>query len=659
MQSPPGYPLPSGGQADGPQPVQVGFSPSAPQQRLTVLVRLLLALPHLVCLYLVLIGAYVVAFLAWFGALFTGRVPEFAGEFLGGALRWQTRVLAYELLLTDKYPPFGFEDTDYPVRLAVDPGQLNRAAVFFRIITIIPAMIVLAVASYGLAGLAFITWLIVLVTGQMPNSLHGATSSVVRYTSRCIGYFWMLTAEYPKGLYGDQPSAMDLGGAAAGYGQAVTPLGTAPAAGYGLSPGYGQPGTGFDQPAAGYGQQAGYGTQAPGYGTPAPGYGQQAGSGAPDRGYGPAAAGYGTAPDGYGQPTSGYGQPASGYGQPTPGYGQPAPGYGQPTSGYGQPASGYGQPAPGYGQPTSGYGQPTVGGQPSGYGQPPADFGQPSVSGYTPPAASYGQSAPPWGSAAGSSAPGPGAPTGDGFGTPVRTVTPGRPAGGGFGAPTAHYGAASTDSWAVPGSPPWQLVLSPGARKLVTLFLVLGVLVAIVVGATTSSLQTTSSHPQSTFGGGTGSAGGTGSGNGGPGSGGSSTGTGGAGGTPLSRQAALNRTQGQFHTLENAVSAYSTAEGSCGTGDLGCVTRADKKVAKAFAAMAAGQRAMTMPTPGAQAASKALIKVLHKGNRIFHSLGTASSDTQYIQRSEKIKLQTFLGSLGKDYSNLIVAIDTT
>ena len=89
------------------------------------------------------------------------------------------------------------------------------------------------------------------------------------------------------------------------------------------------------------------------------------------------------------------------------------------------------------------------------------------------------------------------------------------------------------------------------------------------------------------------------------------------------------------------------------------MTKADKKVAKAFAAMAAGQRAMTMPTPQAQAASKALIKDLHKGNRIFHSLGTASSDTQYIQRSENTKLPAFLTNLSKDYSQLIVAIDTT
>jgi hypothetical protein len=197
-------------------------------------------------------------------------------------------------------------------------------------------------------------------------------------------------------------------------------------------------------------------------------------------------------------------------------------------------------------------------------------------------------------------------------------------------------------------------VLSSGARGLVTLILILGVLVAIGEGVATSSLQTASTNPQITFGSGNGQGSGGGSGSA---SGGSSTGTGSGGATPVSKQAALNRTEAQFHTLEKAVTAYSRAEGSCPIGGLGCVTRVDKRVARAFAAMAAGQRAIAMPTPAAQTASQAMIKDLHKGNRIFHSLATASSDTQYIQRSEKVKLPAFLSGLATDYSRLVLALD--
>jgi hypothetical protein len=62
-------------------PVQVSFSGPAPQSRVTVAFRLLLAVPHIVILLTMAVGAGVVAFTGWFGALFTGRLPVFAADF--------------------------------------------------------------------------------------------------------------------------------------------------------------------------------------------------------------------------------------------------------------------------------------------------------------------------------------------------------------------------------------------------------------------------------------------------------------------------------------------------------------------------------------------------------------------------------------------------
>jgi hypothetical protein len=50
--------------------------------------------------------AWVIAF---FAVLFTGRWPEGLRSFVVGVIRWGTRVSAYFLLLTDKYPPFSLE----------------------------------------------------------------------------------------------------------------------------------------------------------------------------------------------------------------------------------------------------------------------------------------------------------------------------------------------------------------------------------------------------------------------------------------------------------------------------------------------------------------------------------------------------------------------
>ena len=185
-------------------PVLVAFAGPAPQSRLTVLVRLLMVIPHIIVLWALAIAAYVVVIIGWFGALFTGRLPAFAADFLAGFVRWQTRVFGYAILLTDVYPPFTLEDADYPIRVAVRPGRLNRLAVLFRFFLLIPVWIVAAVVSYGAFTLVqFVSWLIVLISGRMPDSLYQALAAALRYQVRVIGFAFMLTSAYPSGLYGD------------------------------------------------------------------------------------------------------------------------------------------------------------------------------------------------------------------------------------------------------------------------------------------------------------------------------------------------------------------------------------------------------------------------------------------------------------------------
>jgi Domain of unknown function (DUF4389) len=185
-------------------PVLVAFAGPAPQSRTTVAFRLFLAIPQFIVLCALAIAAYVITIIGWFAALFTGQLPAFAAEFLTGFLRWQTRVFGYTILLTDEYPPFTLEDADYPIRVAVRPGRLNRLAVLFRMFLLIPAWIVQAVVAYGALTLVqFVSWLIVLISGQMPDTLYRALAAVLRYQARVYGFACMLTSAYPGGLYGD------------------------------------------------------------------------------------------------------------------------------------------------------------------------------------------------------------------------------------------------------------------------------------------------------------------------------------------------------------------------------------------------------------------------------------------------------------------------
>jgi hypothetical protein len=185
--------------------LEVRFGTTQPQRRWTVLIRIILAIPQFIVLFFVGIGAFVVAILGWFAALFTGRLPESFARFLLGYVRWSTRVYAYSFLMTDVYPPFALDaDPNYPVDLTVTTGRLNRAAVFFRFILAIPAWIVSSVITYGMQVFSIITWIATLVTGRMPDAFFGASASAIRWQARTTAYFWMLTSFYPSDLLGDK-----------------------------------------------------------------------------------------------------------------------------------------------------------------------------------------------------------------------------------------------------------------------------------------------------------------------------------------------------------------------------------------------------------------------------------------------------------------------
>ncbi|MCC7363273.1 MAG: DUF4389 domain-containing protein [Dehalococcoidia bacterium] len=93
--------------ADNAYPIRVSIQDQLENRnRLTVLLRLIMVIPHVIALSVVGIVAEVLLFVAWLVALFTGSVPEGIHTFLAGFMRWYNRVGAYAILLTDEYPPF-------------------------------------------------------------------------------------------------------------------------------------------------------------------------------------------------------------------------------------------------------------------------------------------------------------------------------------------------------------------------------------------------------------------------------------------------------------------------------------------------------------------------------------------------------------------------
>jgi uncharacterized protein DUF4389 len=186
--------------------VDMWYSGTEPQSRLSVAFRIILVIPQFVVLYFLYIAAFFVLVIGWFAALFMGRLPEWVHSFIGGVVRWTTRVYAYMYLLTDRYPQFSLDDEDYPARpILPAPGPLNRWAVLFRVILVIPAAVFAQIVQYGLIfPLLFVAWLIALFSGRLHPALYGAYSALLRYQVRLHSYFTMLTSEYAWGMLGDR-----------------------------------------------------------------------------------------------------------------------------------------------------------------------------------------------------------------------------------------------------------------------------------------------------------------------------------------------------------------------------------------------------------------------------------------------------------------------
>lgn len=92
----------------GSYPLDVAIAPPATQGRWGVAFRIVLALPAMILSSAIGTLVWVVGFLGWFAALFTGRMPSGLRNLGAFALRYSAQTGAYAYgLLTDRYPYAG------------------------------------------------------------------------------------------------------------------------------------------------------------------------------------------------------------------------------------------------------------------------------------------------------------------------------------------------------------------------------------------------------------------------------------------------------------------------------------------------------------------------------------------------------------------------
>jgi hypothetical protein len=188
-----------------PYPARLRFESPEKIANWRPLVQWLLAIPHFVILYGLGIASGVLAIISWFAILFTGRQPPGLANIQAMYLRYALRTYTYAGFLREEYPPFTFETTpadpgDDP-RIGVDVmpelEHRNRLTVAFRLILVIPQVIVLGLLFVAQMVVELIALFAVLFTGRWPAGLREFTLGVFRWWLRVEAYALLLTDRYP------------------------------------------------------------------------------------------------------------------------------------------------------------------------------------------------------------------------------------------------------------------------------------------------------------------------------------------------------------------------------------------------------------------------------------------------------------------------------
>jgi hypothetical protein len=104
-------------------PVRVRIAPPPEEySRWKTALRIVLLIPVLVLLYLYELLLRAIGVLSWVVIVVTGRQPKGLFDVLRLAIAYETRAGAYQLLVTETYPPLTVEDGEKPSLSTVSPA---------------------------------------------------------------------------------------------------------------------------------------------------------------------------------------------------------------------------------------------------------------------------------------------------------------------------------------------------------------------------------------------------------------------------------------------------------------------------------------------------------------------------------------------------------
>ena len=196
-------------------PVQLSIAyPERPLNRWSTAFRIILVIPIFVLLALLpggftefhsdigsaaAVGGGVVFLPTVFMILFRKKYPRWWFDWNLELQRFSTRVMAYLLLMDDRYPS---TDEQQSVRLNYEypdaSSDLMRGMPLVKWLLAIPHFIVLVFLGIGAFFAVIAAWFAILFTGRYPRGIFRYVEGVLRWGQRINGYaFVLVTDMYP------------------------------------------------------------------------------------------------------------------------------------------------------------------------------------------------------------------------------------------------------------------------------------------------------------------------------------------------------------------------------------------------------------------------------------------------------------------------------
>lgn len=131
--------------------------------------------------------------------LFRKRYPRWWFDFLLEFTRFSTRISAYLLLLTDRYPStVDMQSVHLNIDYPDAERDLHRALPLVKWLLALPHYLILLALGLAVLVCTVIAWFSILFTGRYPEALFDFVVGVLRWGLRVQAYAWLLVTDaYP------------------------------------------------------------------------------------------------------------------------------------------------------------------------------------------------------------------------------------------------------------------------------------------------------------------------------------------------------------------------------------------------------------------------------------------------------------------------------